>query len=389
MSAQRRRTVMIVAGEYSGDRLGGEAMAALKARAPGRLRFVGVGGPAMEAEGLESLFPLDDIAVMGLGDVLPGIGRILARLRAAVALAQRESPDLLLTIDSLGFNGRLARRVRTERPDMPILHYAAPKLWAWLPGRARKLKGVYDELLCLFPFEPAFFADFGLPATFVGHPVVTRVPPDPAAGAAFRARYGIPADAPLLAVLPGSRTSEVTRLLPAFGETVRRLRTDRPGLWTVTPTVPSQATRIGAALQAWGGQTLTVTGEAEKFAAFHAADAALAASGTVSLELAAAGTPMVVAYRVGGLSAAVARRLIRVRYATLVNILLDRPVVPELLQHACTPTRLTEAVGGLLNDDAARQVQRAAFAEAMKMLGRGGPPPAERAADAIARRLGL
>ncbi|MCP1335812.1 lipid-A-disaccharide synthase [Futiania mangrovi] len=389
MSAQARRTVMIVAGEYSGDRLGGEVMAALKGRAPGRLRFVGVGGPAMAEEGLESLFPLDDIAVMGLGDVLPSIGRILARLRAAAVLAEREAPDLLLTIDSLGFNGRLARRVRAGRPGMPILHYAAPKLWAWLPGRARKLKGVYDELLCLFPFEPDFFAGFGLPATFVGHPVVTRVPPDPVTGAAFRARHGIAADAPLLAVLPGSRTSEVTRLLPVFGETLNRLRADHPGLWTVTPTVPSQAARIGEALATWGERTFTVTGEAEKFAAFHAADAALAASGTVSLELAAAGTPMVVAYRVGALSAAIAQRLIRVRYATLVNILLDRPVVPELLQDACTPDRLSAAVRRLLNDETARQDQRAAFAEAMEMLGRGGRPPAERAAEAIARRLGL
>ncbi len=359
-------------------------MAALRERTGGTVRFAGVGGERMAAEGLDSLFPMTDIALMGLAEVLPRLPRVLRRIRQTVRAARTLGPDVMVTIDVPSF----ARRVATglcDRP-FPLVHYVAPTVWAWRPGRAARLARAVDHLMTLLPFEPLLFEAAGLPATFVGHPVVESGA-GRGDGARFRARHGVSSGAPLLCVLPGSRAGEVRRLLPIFGAALGRLAADRPGLRVVVPTVSGVADAVRAATAGWRGRPVVMLGEADKWDAFAASDAALAASGTVSLELALAGVPAVIAYKVSPATAWVVRRLVRVRYASLVNILHDRTVIPELLQQDCTPDRLAAAVAHLLADPAAGAAQRDAAADVARALGCGGPPPSHRAAAVVLQVL--
>ncbi|MEO5335561.1 MAG: lipid-A-disaccharide synthase [Magnetospirillum sp. WYHS-4] len=369
--------IFLVAGEPSGDALGASLMAGLRKLRPD-VRFVGVGGERMCAEGLESLFPMADLAVMGLAEVVPRLPNLVRRIRQTAAEVERLRPAALVTIDAPDFSFRVARKLKGK--GIPLIHYVAPTVWAWRPGRARKIARFLDHLLVLLPFEPPWFEREGLGCTFVGHPVVESGA-DRGDGARFRAAHGIPASAPLLCVLPGSRQGEVMRLLPVFAATLERLRASHPDLRVVVPTVANVAATVRRAT--WPVPAVVVDGQAEKYDAFAAADAALAASGTVALELALAGTPTVVAYRVNRLTAWLARRLIRVRWVNLVNILLDRGAVPELLQEACSPDRLADELRSLLDDEAARQAQRDAGGLALAMLGRGGVSPGDRAARAV------
>ncbi len=372
--------IFLVAGEPSGDALGARLMAALKKQTQGKIRFAGVGGEKMADEGLVSLFPMRDIAVMGLIEVIPRLKTILARIALTAEQAERLDPDVVVTIDSPDFNFRVARRLKGK--GFPLIHYVAPTVWAWRPGRARAIARVLDHMMALLPFEPPYFEREGLACTFVGHPVL-----ESGAGAGdgpgFRARHGIPLEAPLLCVLPGSRRSEVRALLPPFGAAVGLIVKQVPDLRVVVPTLATLAGEVRAATAAWPGRTEVVEGEGEKYDAFAACDAALAASGTVSLELALAGTPHAVAYRVNPLTAWLARRLIRVRFVNLVNLVLERAVVPELLQEDCTGAKLAEAALRLLGDPAARAAQRAAFTEALRGLGPGSGKPSERGAEVV------
>lgn len=377
--------VFLIAGEVSGDLLGGRLMAALSRRTGGRVRFAGVGGPRMRAEGLDPLFPMDDLAVMGLAEVLPRLPTLLRRMREATSAVRRLRPDVVVTIDAPDFCFRVGRRIRGE--GIPLVHYVAPTVWAWRPGRARKVAAFLDHLLALLPFEPPYFEREGLPCTFVGHPVVEGGA-GRGDGARFRAARGIPAGAPLLCVLPGSRQGEVARLLPAFGEAVARLARSHPGLEVAVPTVGTVRDRVAEAVRGWPVRAHLVEGDEDKYDAMAAAAVAMAASGTVALELALAGLPSVIAYRLSPLTAALARRLVRVRHVNLVNIMLDRPLVPELLQEDCTPERLEEEVDRLLRDPEARRAQREGAAEVAAWLGRGGTPPAERAAEVVLGVLG-
>lgn len=372
--------IFVVAGEPSGDALGARLMAALKVETGGAVRFAGVGGEGMAAEGLESLFPMADLTVMGVAEVLPRLPLILRRLAQTATEAKRLRPDAVITIDSPDFSFRLAKRLRGQ--GIPLVHYVAPSVWAWRPGRAKAIARRLDHLLALLPFEPPYFEREGLACTFVGHPVVEGGA-DGGDGAAFRARHGIAAEAPLLCVLPGSRRSETSRLLPVFAETLARLGERHAGLRAVVPVIGAVADEVARAAAAWPVPAVVVRGRSEKFDAFAAADAALAASGTVALELAMAGTPAVIAYRLSGLSAWLARRLVKVRHVSLVNLVLDRPVMPELLQDDCRPDRLATALGTLLADAAARRAQVEAGYEALARLGRGGPSPGTRAARAV------
>jgi len=387
MTAGGPPLVYLVAGEASGDALGAGLMAALKARMAGAVRYSGVGGPLMAATGLESLFPMDDLAVMGLAEVVPRLPVLLRRMAETRADIAAKRPDVLVTIDSPDFCFRVARKVKSARPDLPIVHYVAPTVWAWRPGRAAAVARFLDHLLCLYPFEPPYFEREGLAATFVGHPIALSTGTSPGAearAADFRARHGIPAGTQVLAVLPGSRGGELDRHLPVFGGTLARL--DGAG-WrgrVVVPSLDRHLERIRAAVAGWHGAPLVVAGETEKWGAFAAADAALAASGTVTLELAAAGVPAVVAYKVSPLSAAVGRRLIRVPHVGLVNILLGEDVMPEYLQEACAPDRLAPALQALLADDKARAAQRARFRDAMALLRGPAGGPAEAAAGVVA-----
>lgn len=370
--------IFLIAGEPSGDQLGGRLMAAIKDRR--RVRFAGIGGPWMEREGLVGLFPMDELSVMGLAEVLPHLPRLLRRIRQTVAEVRALRPSVLVTIDSPGFNFRVARRLKGR--GIPLVHYVAPSVWAWRPGRARKVAAFLDHLLALLPFEPPYFEAQGLPCTFVGHPVV-ETGSDRGDGVAFRRRHGIAEGATLICVLPGSRSGEVARLLPVFGDTLALLERSRPGLRAVVPTVEAVAGEVAAAATRWPVPALVVGGENEKFDAFAASDAALAASGTVALELAMAGTPAVIAYRVNRLTAWLARRLIRIRLVNLVNIILEREAVPEFLQEDCRSDRLAAAVEGLLGEQTACRRQAEDSGEALRLLGLGGPPPSGRAAEVV------
>lgn len=374
-------TVMLVAGEPSGDAIGAELMAALRKARPG-IVITGVGGPAMRRQGLFSLFDIADLTVMGIREVLPRLAGIFRRMNEVAAFALRTKPDAVVLIDSGDFNHRVARRIRKRDRSIPLIKYVSPQVWASRPKRARALAKSFDEVLCLLPFEPAFFAQYGLPATFVGHPVAERAALM-TGGDALRVRLGIPSGAKLLCVLPGSRRAEIRYLLGPFRETVARVSARVPGLQCVLPLVPGVAPRVCEGTTDWPTPLHIVNNDADKFAAFDAADAALAASGTVATELAVAGCPMIVGYRMGSLTVAIWRRLIKVKYATIANLVLDRMAVPEFLQENLKPEAMAEALVQLLSDPQAAAQQRADLARAAEALGINDLKPATRAAERV------
>lgn len=377
--------IFVVAGEPSGDSIGARLMAALKRETEGHIRFAGVGGPRMEAEGLASLFPMSDLTLFGLAEILPKLKLVKARLAETVAAARAMRPAAVVTMDSPGFSFRLQRRLGagwTKR-----IHYVAPTVWAWRPGRAREIARFLDRLLVLLPFEPPYFDAVGLPCSFVGHPVVEEGA-GRGDGPGFRIRHGIPPDAPLLVVLPGSRRSEVRALLPVFADVLVRLKARFPGLRIVVPTVGTVAAEVGRAAEAWPLPAVVVRDAAEKYDAFAAGTVALAASGTVLLELGLARLSTVVAYRVHPVTAAVVRRLLRVRYAALANIILDREAVPEFIQERCRPELLADAVGMLLADPVARARQVSEVSLALACLGGDDQPPSQRAARTVLEAIG-
>lgn len=372
------RLIYIIAGEPSGDLLAARMMAALKQLTDHSVRFAGIGGEAMRAEGLESLFPQADLAVMGFAEVVPRIPKILARLRQTLDDIEAKQPDLIVTVDSWGFTGRVAKALKNKGSIIPRLHYVAPMVWAWKEKRAKSLAASVDRLLCLLPNEPAYFARHGLKAVHVGHSVLERLG-EKTEGQGFRERHAIPADAPVLCVLPGSRNSETSRLLPVFAKTAERMAQRFPGLHIVVPTVETVSDSVCRAVANWRVPAVVV-GNDDKWAAFANSDAALAASGTVALELAVSSVPMVIAYRVAPLTAMLVRRLLTIKYVCLLNLLIDRPVVPELLQENCTPGGLTEALIPLMTDGPERRQQLAGCAEALAALGVQGEKPSWRAA---------
>jgi lipid-A-disaccharide synthase len=380
-------TLMLVCGEPSGDLLGAQLMAALKTLCGDTVKFTGVGGEAMEAQGLASLFPLDATAVMGLHEIVPRIPEILRRVRRAADFAAETGPDAVVLIDSPDFTHRVAKRLKRIAPRIATIDYVAPQVWASRSWRARAMADYFDLVLALLPFEAPFFAGYGLRAVFVGHPAIERAK-RMTGGEAFRVRHAIAPEAKLLAVLPGSRRSEIRYILPEFKGAVRLLTARVPGLVTVVPTVPHVAAAVRAAMADWPAPLTVVEGEDEKFTAFDAADAALAASGTVTTELALSKTPMVVGYKVGAVTGTLLRPFVHAKFATITNLLLDREAVPEYLQTRCRPDLLADAVTPLLTDKNAAARQVADLGEAMRGLGQGGEQPSLRAAKAILEFLG-
>jgi lipid-A-disaccharide synthase len=373
--------VYLIAGEPSGDALGARLIEGLKELTGGELRITGVGGPLMEEQGLESLYPIGALSVIGVVEILTAIPTIYGLINRTVADIRAKRPDVVVTIDSQTFSHWVAKRLHPA--PCPIVHYVAPTVWAWKPWRARNLAREVDRVLMLFTFEKPYFDAVGLDGVVVGHPVAAREFPA-GAGEQFRAAHGIAPEETVLCLLPGSRTSEVTRLLPIFRDTVEILRAQRPALRLVLPTVPHVEAKVRAAVDAWPAPVIVLAdGEDAKYAAFQASDAALAASGTVALELAAAGLPAVITYQAHPITAAIVRRVVRVPYACLVNLIEGREVVPECLQENGTPEKLAETVGRLLDDPAARDAQREAMARVMTALGRGGEPPHLCAARAV------
>ena len=380
--------IFVVAGEPSGDAIGGRLMASLKAQYPGTISFDGIGGPQMAAQGLVSRFAYTELAVMGLVEVLPKARALMARMRQLARLVDSTRPDALVTIDAPAFAFGLVRRLRQR--DVRRIHYVAPTVWAWRPRRVHKFKRYFDHLLALFPFEPRYFTDVGLACTFVGHPLAEETAPG-MDRAACRGVLGIADGGPVLGVLPGSRVGEINRLAGPFGETVRRVAATAGPLTVVVVTLPHLAARVRAATGGWAGTDVTVVIEDQRrFVAMAACDAALAASGTVTLELARLRVPVVLAYRVAPITAWLVRRMMRVKYVSLVNLLVDDPVVPEFLQENCVAARMAPAVAELLGDGAARDAVLAGQDAAVAMLAPRSTTPSAKAAavvlDEIRRR---
>jgi len=384
------RCIFLIAGEPSGDALGAELMDALRRQADGRVRFVGIGGEQMQAAGLESLFPISELAVMGLLEVLPHARKILQRITQTVEVVFHSKPAVVITIDAPGFCFRVAKKLRAQSRKTgslpPLVHYVAPTVWAWKPKRAEKIAKIYDKLLVCLPFEPPYFEREGLSTSFVGHPVVTS-PLRSGNGLEFRRKHGIAENVPVLSILPGSRRGEVSRLLPVFREAVTLLGERTPELVVVTPTVSTVEEPVRTGMNDWPVPVHVVTGEDEKAGAFAASNVALAASGTVGLQLGAAGVPSVIAYRLNPLTYQIVKRMVRVDYVNLINILLGRLEVPELLQGKCQPNLLADAVSQLLDDPVAAERQKRAAAEAIDMLAPANGTPSEAAASAILNLL--
>jgi lipid-A-disaccharide synthase len=323
---------------------------------------------------------------MGVIEVLPRARTILHRVRETVADIVERRPAVVVTIDSSGFTWRIAQQLRRRGERVPLVHYVAPMVWAWRAGRARRMARWYDHLMALLPFEPPYFERVGLSCSYVGHPVLDSGA-DRGDAAGFRAAHGVPEAAPLLCVLPGSRRGETGRLLPVFGETVALMAARHPELHVVIPTVPTVAAQVREAAREWAAPTVVVEGGASKYGAFAASRAALAASGTVALELAMARLPSVIAYKINPLTAAIVRRLVKIPYANLVNLLIEREAVPEMLLERCNPPALASVLAPLLADETVRARQLAAYEEALEKLGAGGPSPSMRAAEQVLRFL--
>lgn len=315
-------------------------MKALKKEMGEDIRFIGIGGPLMAAEGLSSLFPFEELSLMGLVELIPHLFHIRRRIQETITAIETMRPQIVVTIDSPGFNFRVGKALKRRVKTIPLVHYVAPSVWAWRPKRAQAVAQFLDHLLTLFPFEPPYFLKEGLNTTFVGHPVV-ELGLVQKEDISFRSRHGIGKTVPILTLLPGSRRGEIARLLLVFQETVLQLREAIPSLQVVIPTLPHLVDQIREQLLF---PATLVTTQTEKFAAYKASTVALAASGTVSLELAAAGLPMVIAYKMNPLTYFLARRMIKVKYACLVNILLNEEVVLERLQQDCTPEKLKAAL---------------------------------------------
>ncbi len=377
----RQLAIALVAGEESGDRLGAALMRALKQCTNDAVEFQGVGGREMAQEGLHSLFAIDDLAIIGFSAIPGRLPSILRHIRDSAELIVAMRPDVLVIIDSPDFTHRVARRVRAAAPSIPIVDYVSPSVWAWRPGRARAMRRYVDHVLALLPFEPAAHQRLqGPPCTYVGHPLLEQLAQlRPNAEEACRRL----AEPPIVLVLPGSRGGEIRRLLASFGEAIALLAAGRGRIEIVLPTVPHLLERIKAATANWPVRPRIVVDPADKLAAFRSARAALAKSGTVTLELALAGVPTVAAYKVSIIEEIVARIAIHLHSAILPNLILGENAIPEFLQRACTPQNLANALRPLLADSPERNAQLAAFSRLDAVMENAGVSPSQRAADIV------
>jgi lipid-A-disaccharide synthase len=379
------RKIFLVATEESGDRLGANLMKVLRQRLGGAVQFAGIGGRAMAREGLESLFAIEQLSIIGLAAVVKRLPTILRLIRETAAAVTAASPDILIIIDSPDFSHRVARRVRAHDPRIPIVDYVSPSVWAWRPGRARAMRLYLDHVLALLPFEPeAYRRLHGPPCSYVGHPLteqVTALRPD---AEEQKRRAEQP---PVVLVLPGSRGSEIRHHMAIFGKALGRLQAGGTAFELILPTMPHLQEAVAAALKDWPLQPKVVLGEQDKRAAFRIAQAALAKSGTVTLELALAGVPMVAAYRGGAIEAWILRRAIRVNSVILANLVLGENVVPEFLQADCTPEKLSHSLRDVLTDSPLRRRQVEAFAKLDQIMSTGDQSPSARAADVVLATL--
>jgi len=379
------RKIFLIATEESGDRLGANLMKVLRQRLGGAVRFEGVGGKSMAREGLASLFPIEELSIIGLAAVARQLPKILRLIRQTSRAVTQASPDILVIIDSPDFTHRVARRVRARDPSIPIVDYVSPSVWAWRPGRARAMCRYVDHVLALLPFEPEEYRRLhGPPCSYVGHPLTEQTGALRPGPDEQTRRNEAP---PVLLVLPGSRRSEIRHHMAVFGETLGRLRDEGVAFELILPTMPHLLEAVSEGLKSWKVTPRVVIGEQEKRAAFRIARAALAKSGTVTLELALAGVPMVTAYRTGAVEAWILIRAINVKSVILANLVVGENVVPEFLQDDCTPEKLVPALRDVLEDSPSRRRQVEAFAGIDNIMSTGNQPPGVRAADIVLKTL--
>ncbi|MDO9223961.1 MAG: lipid-A-disaccharide synthase [Caulobacter sp.] len=378
----RPLTVMLVAAEASGDALGAGLARALKARLGDRVRLVGVGGRRMAAEGIDSPFDIASLSILGIFEAVAAYRTVVQRVADTAALAQRETPDVAILIDSWGFTLRVAQALRKQFPDMPLVKYVGPQVWATRPGRAKTLAASVDHLLSIHSFDAPWFEKEGLKTTFVGNPALAKdfTHADPAR---LRAAIGAREGEDILLVLPGSRPAEIKLVMPVFEAAVKRLKADRPGLHVVIPAAGTVVESVRAKVAGWPFRAHVIEDEQLKDDAFVAGTVALACSGTVTTELALAGTPMVVAYRIGAATYAVLKLIFKSPWVTMFNIAAKAFVAPEFLQAECTPEKLEKAIAERLDGPALRARQITAQNAALALMGKGGPDPSEKAADTI------
>ena len=376
----------LIAGEPSGDALGARLMEAIK-RKDKQAQFFGLGGDSMQAQGLKSLFNITELAVMGLAEVIPSIPRILGRIKQTIADIQSVHPDVIITIDSWSFCARIHKKIRKLQLGIPQVHYVAPQVWAWKKKRAKTMYKYIDLLLTLFPHEPKYFTPYHLETVFVGHPVIESAIVNGKNKGTFRQQHNIGKDQKLMLVLPGSRHNEVERLLPDFLEVVKKMMVKHPEFVYVIPTVSTVAERVKKMVAASDLPIEVIEGERERHNAFQDADLAIAASGTVALELAIVEIPHIIAYKVPKLTEWIARHFIHIQFVNLTNILLGREIVPELLQQDCNPDNIMAYVEQFLNKQALYKRQMEGFEKLRQKLGMGEQTPSDNACKAIMKLI--
>jgi len=374
--------IYLIAGEPSGDALGARLMRAMKKKTDGNVEFFGIGGDTMEREGLQSLFDISELAIMGLCEVIPSIPKVLKRIRQTVDDIIRIQPDAVVSIDSWSFGSRVQKKLRKLKTGIPQIHYVAPQVWAWKKKRARTMHKYVDLLLTLLPQEPKYFTPYGMETVFVGHPVIES-PVVHGDQKIFRQQYNLAADKKIICLLPGSRHNEVSRLLPTFLKAAEALYRQHPELVFVIPTVQTVSKRVKNMLSSSALPIFVVESESDRHNAMSAATAAIAASGTVALELAIADVPHIIGYKVAPLTAALVKHFLHIRFVNLSNILLGREIVPELLQERCTAENITDCINRFLNQDNLYSHQKEGLQEVRKILGLGTQTPSENACDAI------
>jgi len=382
---ERPRKIFLIATEPSGDHLGAALIKELRGRLGGNAQFAGIGGAEMAREGLASLFPIGELAIVGFAGVAKQLPMLLRRIREAAAAVVQAEPDILVIVDSPDFTHRVARRVRKAAPSIPIVDYVSPTVWAWRPGRARVMARYVDHVLAVLPFEPEEHRKLGgPPCSYIGHPLIERLD-TLRPNAQEQERRNTPP--PVLVLLPGSRRGEIRHHMPVFGAALAALQEQGIAVDPVLPTLPHLLGVVNEAVSQWPVRPRIVTGEMEKQTAFRNARAALAKSGTVTLELALAGVPMVTLYRGGAVEAWIARRVVRVSSIILANLVIGENVIPEFHQEECTARNLVPALLNVLNDTPQRQHQLDAFAKLDRIMDAGGRSPSRRAADVVLQEM--
>ena len=374
--------VYIIAGEPSGDLLASRLMRALREKRP-NIRFAGIGGETMTAMGFKSLFDISEISVMGILEVLPKLRLIMRRLNEVIADIRERQPDVIVTVDSWGFVHQALARLKKEGNRIPKIHYVAPQVWAWKKGRAKTVARLVDHLMTLLPFEPPYFEKYGLQCTFVGHPVIENTANLTTDIVAFKAKYGIPEQCTLISVLPGSRNSEIKRLIPIFKQVLLKLKKSYPDLFIVIPSVAAIAGKVEAAFAGFEVPHRIIIGQNERYAAFNSSVFALAASGTVSLELTACGTPHVIAYTFGFVTNRAIKPFSGTKYANLLNILADKFVIPEFILENCRESLITPKVLELMQNTEKAKAQVNEAKQYLLKLKPDDVMPSEKAAEKV------